>query len=97
MTLYGQSVYKIQSSNPDDLLLECDRIFSMIGDRLDKMEGHRGQPELYNLMKTSSDVVVLDKDKGVVLTDNAEPPHYWRITVNSAGTLVKTDLGRNYE
>ncbi len=42
---------------------------------------------------TSDDLIVDDNANGLVLKDNAGTPHYWRVTVNSAGTLVVTDLG----
>ena len=42
---------------------------------------------------TTDDLIVDTNSKGLVLKDNAGTPHYWRITVNSAGTLVVTDLG----
>ena len=42
---------------------------------------------------TTDDVIVDTNSKGLVLKDNAGTPHYWRITINSAGTLVITDLG----
>ena len=42
---------------------------------------------------TTDDVIVDTNSKGLVLKDNAGTPHYWRVTVNSAGTLVITDLG----
>lgn len=42
---------------------------------------------------TTDDLIVDTNSKGLVLKDNAGTPHYWRITINSAGTLVITDLG----
>ncbi len=42
---------------------------------------------------TTDDLIVDTNSKGLVLKDNAGTPHYWRVTVNSAGTLVVTDLG----
>lgn len=42
---------------------------------------------------TTDDLIVDTNSKGLVLKDNAGTPHYWRVTVNSAGTLVITDLG----
>lgn len=42
---------------------------------------------------TTDDLIVDNSSKGLVLKDTAGTPHYWRITVNSAGTLVITDLG----
>lgn len=42
---------------------------------------------------TTDDVIIDLATKGLVLKDNAGTPHYWRVTVNTAGTLVVTDLG----
>jgi hypothetical protein len=34
-----------------------------------------------------------DAAKGIILKDAAGSPHYWRITVNTSGVLLTTDLG----
>jgi len=41
----------------------------------------------------TDDVIIDTSTKGLVLKDNAGTPHYWRITVTSAGVLTVTDLG----
>lgn len=42
---------------------------------------------------TTDDLIVDLDTTGLVLKDNAGTPHYWRVTVNTAGSLVVTDLG----
>jgi len=42
---------------------------------------------------TTDDIVVDLATKGLVLKDTAGTPHYWRITVTTAGVLTVTDLG----
>lgn len=42
---------------------------------------------------TTDDVIIDTSAKGIVLKDGAGSPHYWRITVNTSGVLVVTDLG----
>lgn len=42
---------------------------------------------------TVDDLIVDTSSKGLVLRDSAGPDHYWRITVNTSGVLVVTDLG----
>jgi len=42
---------------------------------------------------TTDDVIIDLATKGLVLKDTAGTPHYWRITVNTSGVLVTTDLG----
>jgi hypothetical protein len=44
-----------------------------------------------NGVDTADDVVIDDDAKGLVLKDSAD--HYWRVTVNTSGALVTTDLG----
>lgn len=44
-------------------------------------------------IEADNDIVMTSTSKGLVLKDNAGTPHYWRVTINSAGTLVTTDLG----
>lgn len=39
------------------------------------------------------DLVVREAAKGLVLKDTQSPPHYWRVTVDTSGALVVSDLG----
>jgi len=41
----------------------------------------------------TDDLVIDLATKGLVLKDTAGTPHYWRITVTTAGALIVTDLG----
>lgn len=42
---------------------------------------------------TTDDVIIDLATKGLVLKDAAGTPHYWRVTINTVGALVTTDLG----
>ena len=90
---YSGSPYRIHSDDQNDIIAESNRVFSLLSDRLDKIEGIRGEPQVYASARFSSDVIVLDSLRGVVLRDKADPPQYWRVTVNTAGTLVITKIG----
>ena len=95
----GRTQYRIESDDPRDWKYEINRILQFVSDRLDQMEGFRGTPRVYNNMKTDYDVVVLNSNKGLVLTDNGDPAHYWRLSINqtgTTGTLTITDLGASY-
>jgi len=94
MTEFGDSLYKVRSTDPRDLVFECNRVFELLSERLDRMEGLKGSPQLYAEQKTGYDIVHTDANTGVVLKDNATPPCYWRVTVDSTGTLVITNIGR---
>jgi hypothetical protein len=93
-TSFGDTQYKVRSTDPQDLIFECNRIFELISDRLDKIEGLRGSPQFYGDVYNGYDTVHTDSTKGLVLKDAGTPPHYWRVTIDSTGTLVQTDLGR---
>lgn len=54
------------------------------------------QAELYNVTVTD-DIVIDLATKGLVLKDTQDPPHYWRLTVDTSGTLVTTDLGTTHD
>jgi len=97
MTDFGSVPYKIRSTDPNDLLVECNRVFELLANRLDKIEGHRGEPELYARQTTQYDTVHTSASRGVVLKDGADPPVYWRVTIDTAGALVQTSLGRDYK
>jgi len=40
---------------------------------------------------TPDDIIIDNASKGLVLKDSNG--HYWRVTVNTSGTLIRTDLG----
>lgn len=42
---------------------------------------------------TSDDLVIDMATSGLVLKDTQSPAHYWRITIDTTGALVSTDLG----
>lgn len=95
----GSSPYRIRTTKEDvlTLTLECNRVFSLLSDRLDKMEGYRGKPEFRNNTLMNYDVIVVNSNKGLILKDNGNPASYWRITIDSTGSLVYTNIGRDYE
>ena len=96
MTARGNTPYRIRSEDPNDLVSECNRIFQVMNDRLDKIEGFRGNRTEYNYVLAQSDLVITVSSKGLVLRDNGNPASYWRVTIDSTGTLTVTNIGRNY-
>lgn len=96
MTDKSFTSYRVRSTDPEDLTKELNRIFGLVADRLDKIEGLRGQPVFFDKLLCKEDVVVLDGLRGLVLVDRTDPPQYWRLTVDSAGTLTLTKLGASY-
>jgi len=96
MTKFGDTPYKIRSDDPRDMLLEINRVLELLAERLDRIEGLRGSPVLYNRQTTAYDVVHTSPNKGVVLKDDATPANYWRVTIDSTGALTQTNLGRSY-
>lgn len=42
---------------------------------------------------TSDDLVIDLATKGLVLKDTQATPHYWRVTINTLGVLITSDLG----
>lgn len=95
-TSFGDTQYKVRSTDPQDLLFECNRVFELLANRLDRIEGLRGSPTLYATQTTGHDTVHTNASRGVVLKDDGDPPNYWRITIDSTGTLTQTNLGRSY-
>ena len=93
---YGSSPYTIQSDDPQDLIRELDRILALISDRLDRLEGFRGMPQIKNSLITNGDLVNINPNTGLVLNDNGNPPTFWRITIDSNGTVYRTQIGRTY-
>ena len=91
-----EAPYRIRGEKPEDWKQEANRIFELIANRMDSLEGFRGHGKLYNYLEVGHDVLITDNSKGVVLRDNGNPRSYWRITVNSTGTLVVTNIGRTY-
>lgn len=96
MAGFGDTQYKVRSTDPRDLMTEVNRVFELLADRLDRIEGYRGEPNLYNRQLTQHDTVHTDASRGVVLKDEANPANYWRVTIDDTGTLVQTNLGRDF-
>jgi len=94
----GTSVYKIRTTDEDvlSMIQECNRVFALLSDRLDKMEGYRGTPEFRNSVLMNADVIVTQSSNGIVLRDDGNPASYWRVTIDSTGSLVYTNIGRDY-
>jgi len=90
------SVYKLRTTDPEDAVLEINRLFELISTRLDRMEGFRGRPHLYDKLLTGSDIIINEGLQGIVLLDRQWPPHYWRLTI-VGGVLTPIDLGTTYE
>lgn len=55
--------------------------------------GLDGSGRVVKGVKATDDLIVDDTAKGLVLKDNAGTPHYWRISVSTAGVLSAADLG----
>jgi len=87
------TAYKVRTSDPEKLVFEVDRVFKLLSERLDKIEGFHGEPTFYNNIQTEFDVRATGTSRGVVLKDDGNPANFWRITVNSAGSLIQTKLG----
>lgn len=92
----GSDAYKIRSDDPRDFQSEVNRVFEVIKDRLDRIEGFRGSPVFYATMEAKLDVTCTGTSRGLVLKDSESPPTYWRITAGN-GVLIMTNLGREYE
>lgn len=90
------SVYKIRGEDPGSWVGEVNKIFELISSRLDNIEGYRGHLKVYNYVEAMSDVVVVDSTKGIVLKDNGNPSSYWRVTIESSGTVTVTNIGSIY-
>jgi len=89
----GNVPFKIESADPADLHLELDRILGEISERLDRIEGLSGAPTFFASLTTGFDVNFTGASRGVVLRDDGNPANFWRVTVNSSGTLLMTKLG----
>jgi len=62
----------------------------------DAASGYAGLSAASRITKgvdTTDDVIIDLATKGLVLKDVADPPHYWRVSVNVLGALVTADLG----
>jgi len=90
-------LYKIRGSSDEDIRVESNRIFEAISNRLDQIEGYRGEPKVWNREVHTDDIVIEVTGKGVVLKDFGSPSRYWRIGITTSGTMTQTLLGREYK
>jgi len=93
---YGSTPYKIRASDINDIVFELNRIFALISDRLDRMEGFSGTVKLYDNVKVNGDLIIDSSVKGFILKDNQNPAHYWRVTMDSTGLFNFDDLGLSF-
>jgi len=89
-------LYKVVGSDPEDLRVEVNRLMEQISNRLDRIEGYRGEPEVWNRQVNKDDLVIDGTGVGVVLKDDGDPPQYWRVSIDNTGTLIQTSLGREF-
>lgn len=90
-------MYRVLSSDPEDMQLEINKILEFVKERLDSLEGIKGSALVRSSQVTQGDLVVDASGTGVVLMDDADPPGYWRVSIDSTGTLTQTSLGREYD
>lgn len=45
------------------------------------------------IRSTNSDIAIESSSRGLILKDTQATPHYWRITISTAGVLTTTDVG----
>ena len=90
-------LYRIRGSDDADLKGEVNRVLELISDRLDRIEGYRGEPKVWDRQIFTNDAVLDGDGSGVVLKDSESPSGYWRVTVDGSGTLTQTSLGREYK
>jgi len=74
-------------------LAEINRALAQLVEWIDELSGLRGNVHPFDSIDTTDDVIVDLATSGVVLKDTQARPHYWRVTVNTSGSLVTTDLG----
>ena len=80
----------------DDLKDELNSILKRINDRLDTIQGRRGdyKPESRQIMQ--DDLIFDDTTRGVILKDDGTPPRFWRLWVDSSGTIYTESIGGSY-
>ena len=96
MTHATTNPYRVRPGDMSRLVKELDRVFDLISDRLDRIEGLRGVHEVHSNIILNVDAVFTGTSRGVILKDAANPSHYWRVTVDAGGNLDVTNLGRSY-
>jgi len=92
-------LYKIRGKGlkAEDLVIELNGLLQELSEVLDQVRGLRGDISWHNRAITNHDIVIGNNSKGLVLRDTANPANYWRVTVDSTGSLQVTNLGRNYK
>jgi len=93
----GDTLYKIRSLDLRDVIVECNRIFELLSDRLDRIEGLRGTAQVFGKQLVQGDGVFPQGGTGPVVSDDGNPAGYWRLAVDTSGTVSATSLGKDYE
>lgn len=79
--------YRISADTMDEFIVQMNLILKKIDTDISQLRGLSGDVPMEARSIHSDDVIFTSTDKGVVLKDDGNPPQYWRVWVNSSGTL----------
>ncbi len=77
---------------PSIVQFSKERFLQSLYDLIPKITAAYNRLETHGL-DTVGTIIIDTATTGVVLKDTQGTPHYWRLTVDTSGSLVTTDLG----
>uniref|UniRef100_A0A6M3KZG2 Uncharacterized protein n=1 Tax=viral metagenome TaxID=1070528 RepID=A0A6M3KZG2_9ZZZZ len=91
-------MYKLVSDEIEGLKAELSLYLGRISERLDSVQGVRGDIDLgSHRVVSGSDFVSTHGLGGIVLRDDGNPPSYWKYMAKNNGTLIAYELGGDYK
>ena len=88
--------FAIIGEDLESLREELNVVLKKISEEIRVARGEAGDITQGSRMINSDDLIFNTTDKGVVLKDDGTPPQYWRLWVNSSGTLYTESIGGSY-
>ena len=79
--------FRITGETIEDIREQLNRVLKKMEEELNIARGYRGDVPMEARMVHTEDIIVNDTTKGLILVDDGRPQTFWRVWVNSSGTL----------
>lgn len=89
--------WRLTADNIDDLREELNRYLKKIEDELNVARGYAGDVTMEARVRQKDDIIFDSTKKGPVLADDGVPQRYWRVYVNSSGSVLTETMDPDFK
>lgn len=83
---------RVTGDTIEEIKEQLNRILKRVQEELDTARGYSGDVDMSARMVHKDDIIFNDPTKGLVLLDDGTPQTYWRIWVDSNGSLATESM-----